>query len=227
MKKVKRLTNPIALFTFLPFYLFTSLPLSAMSIPEIQEKMSESSQKVESLSFSYIQELRSSLSPGVSRSSGTAVFQKPRNLRLEQTEPEPQMVISSGKTVFIYTPRFRQVIKNSWKGWLSQNLLFPGLTTFSDALKNLKREYEWQMDAAPSHQGEKQLCLRLSRNRLPKDHYLILCLETVDFIPVKTEWVAGTLSLTTTLLSLQVNPTLSPELFQFRVPAGTSVIELR
>lgn len=212
----------------IPFFSFLSLnPLSAITVPELQEKMEQASLKVEGLSFHYLQEMRSELNSTVRHSSGTAVLLKPRHFRLEQTQPEPQTVVSSGKTVFIYTPRFRQAVKNSWNKWLSENLLFPGLATFSDAMKKLKGDYEWSILEEREMNGEKTICVRLNSRSAQQHHHLILCLGAADFIPRKTEWVSGTLSLSTTILSLEINPALSYELFRFRPPKGTAVVELK
>lgn len=232
MKRVKssRGQENKKLKNLLPFLLFACfpVPLSAITVPELQDKMEEVSLKVTSLSFGYLQEMRSQLSSTVQRSAGTAVFLKPRNFRLEQTLPEPQTVVSSKETVFIYTPRFRQAVKNSWNKWLSENLLFPGLATFSEAMKRLKGEYEWSILEEQELNGEKTICVRLdSRFTSQNPHHLILCLGRTDFIPRKTEWISGTLSLSTTLFSLQINPAISAELFRFRLPKGTSVVELK
>jgi len=191
--------------------------------------MALSDSSLESVQFNYSQKMVSSLTKEVRASSGTAYFKKPGMLRIEQVKPERQLIVSAGKFVFIYTPRFHQVIKKLWKRYFSDHLFFPGLLGFSDTLKKLKKEYQWKIVGTDMVGGEKTLTVRLkslSQDRQGRTGHLDLWVGESDFIPRKTELVEGTLKVTTVLGSLQLNPKLEPQLFKFRKPANTELIRL-
>ena len=181
---------------------------------------------MESIRFDYVQEMRSELTSEIKQSSGTAYFKKPKQLRVEQQTPEPQLIVSEGKTIFIYTPRFGQVLKDSWTKWSSQNLLFPGLVTFSNTFQNLKKNYSWEILESVEINGEKNLVVKLiPTTKTQEKSWLKLWLREQDYLPRKTEWVSGTLSLVTTMGSLEKNAELKPDLFKFNRPPNTEVIQ--
>lgn len=199
----------------------------ALTVGELQEKMRSSESSVRTMQFRYVQEMRSSLANEVRISSGTVYLRKPRDLRIEQSGPERQLIVASGKSVFVYTPRFKQVLKDSWDRWIERNTFFPGLSGFSDTLQKLTRDYRWEIRGDGEIDGEKTLQVTLHRKGEgePADH-LDLWLGEADFIPRKTELVSGTLKLTTTVAALRVNPGLDAGLFKFEPPAGTGTIEM-
>ena len=193
---------------------------------ELQAKMSESDSSTESIQFDYIQEMSSSLSAEVRKSSGTAYFKKPKNLRIDQKGPERQLIVSSGRNVFIYTPRFNQVLKDSWDGWFAKSIFFPGLIGFEKTLEKLKKDYEWKIVGVSDLNGEKTWSVRLTQTPPGGGADLSLWLGEADFIPRKTEVTAGTLKVTTTLVSLERNLSLDPVLFNFRRPPDSDVIKI-
>lgn len=221
-----RIAGIFDLLAILTFCLVWPSFLSAVTVSELQEEMARSDSTIKSMSFGYIQEVRSSLTSEVQTSSGIAYFSKPRNLRIEQKEPERQLIVSSGKTVFIYTPRFHQVIKDSWNNWFSKNSFFPGLVGFSETLKKLKKDYNWTIVGVDDLNGEETFSVRLENAGDDTGQRLNLWVGKADFIPRKTEVITGTLKLTTTLVSLKKNPELDAELFHFVQPEDSEMIEI-
>ena len=197
--------------------------LFALTPAELQTRMAQADAALKTVSFDYVQELRSEAASEARRSSGTASIRKPRSLRIEQTDPERQLVVSDGHSVYVYTPRFHQVLKDSWKHWLSQNLFFPGLSGFSDTLKKLEEDYTWEILGEVQLRGEKTLALRLKKNGTPGES-LDLWVGASDFIPRRSEVVSGTLKLSTTLTELRKNPDLAAGLFKFNKPKDARVI---
>src|SRR5438270_13774674 len=133
--------------------------------------MRSSESSVKTLEFLYIQEMRSSLASEVRTSSGTVYLRKPKQLRIEQSGPERQLIVSSGKAVYVYTQRFKQVLQDSWDRWFSKNTFFPGLSGFSGTLQKLTQEYQWEIRGVGELNGEKtvEVSLRRSGEGGPKD----------------------------------------------------------
>lgn len=213
--------------TFLSFMVAVSCTsLYALTVSTLQEKISNSDLSLESIQFNYLQEMHSTLTSEVHSSSGIAYLKKPKELRIEQIEPEKQLIVSSGKNVFIYTPRFKQVIQESWNRWFANNLFFPGILGFSETFQRFKNEYHWEITGTLELNGEKLVTVHLQSLSKEKDHHLNLWVSESDFIPRKTELVFGTLTLVTTCTSLQKNPELKSDLFRFRRPPDSEMIQL-
>lgn len=224
---VKTRTSVFVLWSVFVFCLVCKSFVSAMTVDELQKKMMESEKSLKSLSFDFVQETHSAVTMEKRESSGTAYVKKPKQLRIEQNEPEKQLLVSDGKTVYVYTPRFNQVVKDSWKKWFSKNLFFPGMTGFSEMLQKLKEDYQWEIGSADILNGEKTIAVLLRNNRVKNgDERLKLWLGENDFIPRKTEFVSGTLTLTTTLISLRLNEELKQQLFKFNRPAQSEIIQM-
>lgn len=201
-------------------------PAAALSLDELQTKMQESEAALQGVQFDYRQEMRSELTPEVKRSSGTAYILRPRNIRIEQKAPSSQLIVSEGRTVYVYTPQFRQVLRDSWKKWFSSNVVFPGLLTFSDTYGSLKRDYAWEMLPPRNLDGQEMLAVRLRPLDEKKTESLELWISPEDYMPRKAEWSSGTLSLATVLSSVKRNPDMPPGLFKFKKPENSSIIEV-
>ncbi len=51
------------------------------------------------------------------KSSGTLLWKKPGRLRMEYVEPEKQLLVSDGRTFWLYTARFKQVMVSKTGGF--------------------------------------------------------------------------------------------------------------
>jgi outer membrane lipoprotein-sorting protein len=127
--------------------------------------------------------------------------------------------------VFVYTPRFKQVLKDSWGRWSAKNFFFPGLPGASEALQELIGGYRWEIRGTGKVGGDGVVEVLLKKPGKDGER-LTLWLGTEDGIPRKTELASGTLKLTTTLSSVKLNPDLDRGLFRFEKPAGIEVIEV-
>ncbi|OGR82912.1 MAG: hypothetical protein A2901_03720 [Elusimicrobia bacterium RIFCSPLOWO2_01_FULL_54_10] len=198
---------------------------AALTVAEVQDNIRQQDRQIECVSFEYSQETRSSLSPEVVRVSGEAYFKKPNSLRVEQIKPERQLIVGSGKSVHLYTPRFNQVLRDSWKAWSRKNSFLPGLFGSSGTLERLKKDFRWSMHASDSSMNGDTVGVLLESKTKGSDERIRLWLGAVDFIPRKAEYSSGGLSLITTLASLKINPDLDPGLFQFVLPKGAVLIQ--
>ena len=151
---------------------------AALTVAEVQDNIRQQDRQIECVSFEYSQETRSSLSPEVVRVSGEAYFKKPNSLRVEQIKPERQLIVGSGKSVHLYTPRFNQVLRDSWKAWSRKNSFLPGLFGSSGTLERLKNTLGGHSAVATIYKGE--------NSRVAPDFFLRVKHEWVVF-PWETE----------------------------------------
>ena len=202
----------------------------AITVEQLQQKMQEHDAAIHSLEFTFVQRVRSSLDSQTKESAGSAFIVKPKQVRIDQLRPEKQLVIGSGKTVYIYTPRFNQVLKSSWDKWVSNNFAFPGLSGFSQTLQKMKENYVWEIVSEPSSEtgsetsGETRLIEVLLKNGTKET--LHLWVDPTDFVPRKTEFIYGTLTLTTRLENVKINEPVDANLFQFKKPKNVTVLAI-
>jgi chaperone LolA len=199
----------------------------AMSVEELQQKMAESESRVTSMEFDYQQQMESSLTSEKRISEGKVYIKKPKQVRIEQKTPENQTIVTSGKSVYIYTPRFQQVIEQRWEDWFTKNMFFPGLSGFSDALKKLKKEYRWQIQSSAGMQDPSTIWVRLVKENKDGKEQLDLWIGISDFLPKVTQYTYQSLKLTTSLVSLKTNTELDPQLFKFKKPADAKIIRIK
>jgi outer membrane lipoprotein-sorting protein len=210
-----------------PLLCFWAATAQALSVPEIQSRIAEQDKKLKAVSFEYVQELRSEGSAETVKSTGKAYFSKPKSLRVEQKLPEAQMIVSSGKHVYIYTPRFKQVLRDSWSRWARQNSFLPGMFGSAETLDRLKKDFSWKVGASETVSSEKTIKVQLVENiEADPAQVLYLWLGEQDFIPRKAEFKRGTLSMTMSLVALKVNPELDPKLFKFSAPKDAQVVDV-
>src|SRR6185437_12045029 len=62
---------------------------------------------------------------------GKFFFKRPHLLRIDQTKPEAQTIVSDGKHLNIYTPSANQELQGSWLAFLRQAKLPLPLLTFT------------------------------------------------------------------------------------------------
>ncbi len=201
-------------------------PLSAArayTVSELQGKIQEADKNLKSIKFEYSQEMKSAESSKSSTVIGKAFFVKPNRLRVELESPEKQLIVTSGKFLYVYTPRFNQVLKDSWKHWARSNFFFPGLFGSSGSFEMLKNSYQWSLGQSNDPSTIKLTLVGKSSGQAES---VDLWLGKDDFIPRRAELKNGGVSLITVLASLQLNPELNPSLFKFSAPKGASIVDV-
>ena len=197
-----------------------------LTVAELQRRIREQDGKLMSAQFEYVQEMRSSKSLETARSKGKAYYQKPQMLRLEQEAPERQVIVTQGKSVFIYTPRFKQVLKDSWKNWSRRNSFLPGLFGSSGTLERLEKDYAWKMENGENLNGEETVVVSLNSKVEGAGDGLKLWLGAEDFVPRKAQVASESWSLVTSLVSLKLNLSIDPGLFRFSPPKDAVVVQV-
>lgn len=199
---------------------------AALSIKEVQDKMGETSSSIEAAQFNYTQEMKSSLSEEVKESSGTVIFKKPKFLKIEQKSPEPQMIVTSGKIVVIYTPRFNQVIKKDWDEWMGANFFFPGITQISGSFEKLKKDYDWILEDPSNSYAKKEIKVRLKNKNSKEGMEMLFTLDEKDYLLRKMEFFLNTFKVTTWLQEFEKNPNLKEKDFEFKPPKDAAVFQM-
>lgn len=152
-------------------------------------------------------------------SQGTVVIAKPTRMRWSYETPEPSLVVSDGKTLWIYDPGFGE----------AQRLPADGATFSGAALQfllgkgDLQREFSIRLVSCEKDAIELELTPkeRASYEKL----FIVVDRATGNVSRTRIDDLVGN-STVVEFSDLQVNLDPSAEVFRFVPPAGVRVIEL-
>jgi outer membrane lipoprotein carrier protein len=173
------------------------------------------------LSARFEQESRSAAfgAGGITRSSGEVVFAKPGKMRWTYREPEPSLVVSDGRWLWIYDPTAREAQKlgvgdGALSGAAVQFLLGEGeiLAAF-------------QVDAESCSETEARLRLVPREPAAYETLQIVADPRSGDLRETEVVDLLGNAT-RVAFHDLRTDTGPAPELFQFQAPEGVEVIEL-
>jgi outer membrane lipoprotein carrier protein len=157
--------------------------------------------------------------------SGTVYLKKGGKLRWEYAEPTPQVVVSDGKTIWLYTPTLNQV--NT--GPAPEALAGPA-GSFLSGLGKLREHFNVRLlNPAQPRDAEGNVVLDLTpRQPLPTLNRLILSFDPNGW-QVRKAVVHDQFENTVTMkfVKLAINSGLDDKLFAFVAPKGVSTVPLK
>jgi outer membrane lipoprotein carrier protein len=180
-------------------------------------------ESVEDLRADIVQTTRSAaLGTGASEqmtSKGTVVFAKPGKMRWSYQEPEPSLVVSDGKTLWIYDPTFREAQKlPATEGYLSgaaiQFLLGEGA---------IARDFE--IAALRCEAARAELGLQPRKPSSYEKLHVVVNPQTGDLLKTTVFFVLGNVT-EVAFFNIKLNTDPAASLFRFDPPADVRVIEL-
>jgi outer membrane lipoprotein carrier protein len=155
---------------------------------------------------------------------GRLFYKKPNKLRLNQTAPDPELLITDGTTVWWYIPEENVVQKYSGQALMTQ--LEP-LLDFLNGLGDLEKSFSVSL-LPIIVKGESRFELTL----VPKTEgtnlqELIVWLKADDYTLTGFRFTSTLREITEFELSaVSLNPGISDSTFQFQVPDEAEVIEM-
>jgi len=188
---------------------------------EIMANMEKTDKTVNSLEFDFQQEIVYILTNEKNINAGKVSFQKPDSICMLQTSPLEQTVITNGKKVWIYTPKYKQVIIDSWKKWTSNSLVPITIINFGKEWKGLKKRYVITSEGMDSG---KYVLLFVPKEK--EGYKMKFWVEPESYIPVKIEIIGNNVTIVTEMKSKTINPIIDKKIFNFKAPAGVEVMNL-
>jgi outer membrane lipoprotein carrier protein len=155
------------------------------------------------------------------QSQGVVYFKKPGKMRWEYTNPEQQLLVSDGKTMWFYVAEDGQVIiQNAEDAYGSKTPI-----TFLSGMGKLQNDF--YMKLLPASEGVTVYKLELlPKQPQPDLAKLILSVEPTTYRIVHTAVYDPYGNITDVFLNdIQANAMLPDELFTFEIPEGVDVIQ--
>ncbi|MDD4004203.1 MAG: outer-membrane lipoprotein carrier protein LolA [Elusimicrobiaceae bacterium] len=192
----------------------------ALSSTAVIEKLREWDTKLESLSCGFTQSVKFGDSGMGSTIEGLVRYRKPDLLRVEHTAPRSQIVVTDKKTISVYSPQDRQLVKSDWTSWISQqSAIFSGVTNFGSYGKIIADH------GIKVTTGETGVAVTLSPVSGKQSYTLTLLLDPeMDYFPYAIEMKIGTTDVKTTLKKITINSGIPDGVFTLNPPQGTKII---
>ncbi|MFA6318312.1 MAG: outer membrane lipoprotein carrier protein LolA [Elusimicrobiota bacterium] len=207
----------------------TALPLTPpttgpITVESVFERLSEFDAKMTSLALSFRQTVRLEEGGAPQSKQGTLVFLKPKRLRLEYLRPEPQTVVSDGRTFWVWRKWINQVIESSFDDWRKNDPALEGLLNFGD-YASLLRRYDVAVGHAAAAGADGHRVFRLDLRPKAKDAAFVLALtmSTRDYFPYEARLTAAGAVVESVFADVRFNPDLSRSVFDFTPPKDADV----
>jgi len=227
-KKAEVRVSTAALGIDLPSYSVSTAPIT---LDLISKRFAEVDREMKSLRADYRQFVRMDGSDAVQAVEGEVSFQKPDLLRMVQSLPEPQTVVSDGTWLWVYRKSTNQVIQTRLETWRKSEPLAKGLLDFgrsADLLKNYQAVLSTV--AAPGEDGHRRFSVLLTprpedRKGSSSGFELTLKASTRDFFPGEAELRVGNTSIHSNFSNVRLNADIPAETFQFSPPPNADVFQ--
>lgn len=155
-------------------------------------------------------------------SSGTLEFLRPGRFRFSYKKPFEQTLVADGQTLWLYDPDLQQVTARPQSQVLGSAPL--ALMVSSTDVPGLQRDFVLQPESARDglqwvrvtpRRSDGQLQYALAGLRVGERGVELMALEVLDALGQRS---------VLSFSSMELNPVLKADVFQFQPPAGTSVI---
>ncbi len=156
----------------------------------------------------------------VSASRGSVIFAKPGKMRWSYEEPEPSLVVTDGRWLWIYDPAHAEVQKMPMGDGFMSGAAFQFLLGEGD----LRKGFEVSADACSQQRARLKLLPRTATSyELLR---LVVDLPSGDLIETEIRDLLGNVT-RIRLQDVQMNLEPAASVFVFEVPDGVEVIELQ
>jgi outer membrane lipoprotein carrier protein len=189
-------------------------------VEEIVNKVQENYENTSDLEAIFIQESFIKMMDTVEKSEGKVYIKKQGKMRWDYRKPKKQEIVVDGRTIWIYNPEEKQVLKSPFSD-NPQNRT-PASFLAGTGIGRLKDDFEISLSKiSGAHllrltpKGPKGNIETILLEILPID-YSIKRFSLIDIYGNKT---------TITLKDIKINKGLKDSLFHFKVPEGVKVIE--
>lgn len=191
-------------------------------LAEVLDRMEQTQRSIRDLRFKFVEQVRQADWPE-EKIRGEVFFKRPHHLRITQTSPEKQIIISDGTTVWIHSPSLNQQMVGAWQSWIQKTHFPLPLIDFAGqwSQESWKKRYQILL----AGYNDQAYCL-LFRARNPEELSLKLWVSDKTYLPVKGELQGSPMSIQMSMNGMKVNQGIKESWFEPRVPEGTEIVKI-
>jgi len=210
---------------------FARLNADEVKLDNILRNLEKNDQTMVSVKFNYTQEISYSLTNEVQRNSGEMIFAKPNDIYFRQNNPLEQIIVSNGKKVWIYTPSYKQVIVDVWSRWINSGILPNSTLSLNLNWTEMKSKYSFEyigLDEGSYLLLLSPLKTKNSGTSGDGDNWkLKIWIDPTDFKPVRTDLIGENIKVMTRISEYTRNAQSDKSIFNFKVPDGVEVMNMK
>ena len=191
-------------------------------VADILKKVEAAYQQTQAFSANFQQSVTSAaVSTMSTEASGKLFYEKPKKMRWEYDQPEPQVFVANRQLAWLYVPSEKQISLSDSTKIFSH----PLAQTFFEGVGALKKHYEVTLDHKQSSKETAVLKL-IPRKEDPeiKTLFLSIDLQTYRISTIEVYNALGN-SNRISLNSLNAVASLDPLLFQMEIPPSVAVVD--
>ncbi len=191
----------------------SSLSFAAVPPDDIVSKLQQKYETISTIEADFVQEATSKAMKRSDTSEGRVYFKKPGKMRWEYRKPLQDLIVSNGKTIWVYQPDLAQAIEKPFDAGASV-LATDFLSGIGDLKKNFKVKVadNGTITLVPKDPGEniRKITLSLDPGGLVRK-------TTID------DAFGNETSIT--FKNLKTNTELKDSLFEFKPPKGVTIVK--
>jgi outer membrane lipoprotein carrier protein len=188
----------------------------AQEAPEIVSKLQEKYESINSIKADFTQEVTSKGMPAM-KSEGKVWLKKPGKMRWEYKKPAKDLIVSDGKTIWLFQPDLNQVIEKKTPAAASSMA-----TDFLSGIGSVEKEFDVKLSDV---EAINHVLILTPRQEQPGLSKLILEVDKKDFIVEKTIITDHFGNQTAvTFDGVKLNASMKDSLFRYAPPKGAKVV---
>lgn len=204
-----------------------ALDTAPLTADQAIDRVEAADQALETLHCRFVQLMKI---PGYGvdqKGEGEIWFQKERKLRVEQSTPRKQSIVSDGERIWIFTEETNQVVEQTWKAFEQNAMMSRGLAQFG-SYKDLRERYAVTSSSEAGREGRPPIFTVTLMPKDPKDlpFRVELTVGPPDFLPRRTRLLLNDMTVVTELSAITANAEIDPKRFVFKAPAGATVLQM-
>lgn len=188
---------------------------SAVNVDALLDRFQQHYQATKSFSAKFDQTMTRPGAPPLRR-TGTIYYEKPGKLRWEFAGPQPETIVSDGKTLYDFDPGLNQVVETP----VAQAFRNQAAAAFLLGAGNVKRDFKAELLSKSDGVVEIALTPKLGGEKIEagieRNTYNIVVLSLADAMGNRTEFRFS---------SIKLNPPLPAAQFTFTPPAGADIVK--
>lgn len=203
--------------------IFVTSGLYAITVDEIINNVKQKEKETDNLTSDIVETISTKDTKTSQTLEGKLILKKPNKFYLEFTKPMIQKVISDGKTIWIYIPEMKQVMKQQVTG---QDATNDPILAVGKIFETLQKSYDIVLEGSEKVEGEDTYLLsftpKIGNENLPK---MKTCISKNTWLPVKTDIMEMTGSnISIVFKNLKINTNVDSKLFEFKPPKDVEII---
>jgi outer membrane lipoprotein carrier protein len=190
----------------------TNVFAAPLTVDDVFHRMTKAKKGIRTLEFDFIQTAIFKDTGEKQEVVGHVSFRPPHQFRLEKTSPRPSLVVSDGKTLWMYDAEKNHVFKDDAKNGLTPSQILQDFSIFSVNVLQIKKGY----NAVLEESDKGPLLILTPKEEALEAPRMRIWVDGETGLPSRTEMESPTLLASMDFKQVRLNAPLSSDSFRFK-----------